>query len=298
MSDIVSGESATPRMQKAREHSALRILLYHPKVVCGLVLVGILVFVAIFAPVLSPYDPTKTSLKNKLESPSSSHILGTDYLGRDVLSRILYGAQTTLTITFLVVGLSLVIGILLGMIAGYYGGIADSILSRAIDIFLPFPGILIALPMLAFMSPGILAMVIALTLNNWTTFARLIRNETYAIKNREFIHSARLSGLSDTRIMFRHLLPSIISPVIVLATIDIGSTILHISSLSFLGLGIPPNLPEWGAMVSSGKDFIRLAPLQTIIPGLVITSVVLLFNILGEEIRGMLNPASKEGLEL
>lgn len=273
-------------------------LFKHKKLSIALFLVVMLITCAILAPVISPYDPTKTSLKNKLENPSPEHPLGTDHLGRDVLSRILYGAQTSLTIAFLVVGLSLLIGITLGIIAGYYGGMYDAVLSRAIDIFLPFPGILIALPLLAFMSPGIGAMVLALVLNNWTTFARIIRNETYSMKNREFIHSAQLSGLSDMRIMFRHLLPNIIAPVIVLATIDIGVTILHISSLSFLGLGLPPNLPEWGSMVSAGKDYMRSAPLLTIIPGLVITSVVLLFNYIGEEIRGLLNPMSQEGLEL
>lgn len=298
MNDMTYGYPIVPCRTSGRTGPVVKALLSHRKLSCALVLVGLLVIAAIFAPVLSPYDPTKTSLKNKLEGPSVTHILGTDYLGRDVLSRILYGAQTSLMITFLVVGISLFIGIVLGMMAGYYGGICDTVLSRAIDIFLPFPGVLIALPLLAFMSPGIGAMVLALVLNNWTTFARLIRNETYAMKNREFIHSAKLSGLSDMRIMFRHLLPNIIAPVIVLATIDIGTTILHISSLSFLGLGLPPNLPEWGSMVSAGKDFMRSAPLLTIVPGLVITSVVLLFNFIGEELRGLLNPASQEGLEL
>nr|WP_319540628.1 ABC transporter permease [uncultured Methanospirillum sp.] len=279
-------------------HSVMTFVLKKKMLSIAIFFLILLIGVAIFAPQIAPYDPLKTSLKHKIEGPSWEHPFGTDELGRDILSRIIYGARVSLLISSLVVGLSLLIGISLGLTAAYYGGIYDEFISRVIDVFLSFPGILISLPLLAFLMPGIGSMVIVLTITNWTTFARLIRNETYSIKNMEFIQSAKLSGLPNLYIMFRHILPNIIAPLIVLATIDVGSTILHIASLSYLGLGIPTNIPEWGSMVSAGKEFIRSAPLLTLVPGLAITFVVLLFNYIGEELRGILNPVSNEGPEL
>lgn len=252
----------------------------------------ILILCAVTAPLISPYDPGQISLKNKNSLPSADHLLGTDYLGRDTLSRLLYGAQTSLSIAFITVLLSTGIGVSAGLLAGYYGGRVDDILSRIIDVFLPFPGLIIALAILAFIPSGMYAIILALTLHAWAGFARIVRNDTYSMKTREFVYSARLSGLTDFQIMRKHILPNIFAPVLILMTLDVGSVILSIAGLSYLGLGIPADIPEWGAMISNGKEFIRSAPLLTIIPGAVITLVVLLFNILGEELRAILNPGN------
>lgn len=261
-------------------------------------LIGVIIVTlcAITAPAIAPYDPAQISLKTKNALPSAEHLLGTDYLGRDTLSRILYGAQTSLSIAFVTVILSAVIGVMAGMAAGYYGGKVDDIISRVIDVFLPFPGMIIALAILAFFPPGMYAIICALTLHSWAGFARIVRNDTYSMKTREFVLSARLSGLSDFKIMKNHILPNIAAPILILMTLDVGSVILSIAGLSYLGLGIPTDIPEWGAMISNGKEFIRSAPLLTIIPGIVITAVVLLFNIMGEELRSILNPVS-EGVQ-
>jgi len=256
----------------------------------------LLVFCAITAPVISPYDPGEIHLKNKNSLPSAEHLLGTDYLGRDTLSRLLYGAQTSLFIAFVTVLLSAGIGVSAGILAGYFGGRVDDILSRVIDVFLPFPGLIIALAILAFIPSGTYAIILALTLHSWAGFARIVRNDTYSMKTREFVYSARLSGLSDYQIMKNHILPNIFAPVLILMTLEVGGVILSIAGLSYLGLGIPADIPEWGAMISNGKEFIRSAPLLTIIPGTVITLVVLLFNILGEELRAILNP-SHDGVQ-
>lgn len=288
----------TRQKEDTQRSSLFQEIIGHKLFAVSLIFLVIFLMCAILAPIIAPYDPLKIDIKHKIETPSIQHIFGTDYLGRDMFSRILYGARTTLTISFLTVGISVLIGISGGLLAGYYGGFLDMLLCRIIDILLPFPGMIIALALLSYIPAGIGAMVLALSFNFWASFARLIRNETYSIKNQEFVLSAKLSGLSDTRIMIRHILPNIIAPIIVLITLEIGSVILHIAALSFIGIGIPPDMPEWGAMVSAGKDFMRSAPLLTIIPGLVITAVVLLFNILGEELRKILNPLNEEVTDL
>ncbi len=265
------------------------------KIFCiALLFLLILILCAVFAPYIAPEDPSKINLAQKNIMPSSDHILGTDYLGRDVLSRLIYGANTSLSIAFITVLVSAFIGISAGLIAGYYGGIIDELISRAIDTFIPFPGMIIALAIVAFLPQGIFAIVLALTLHSWAGFARIVRNGTYSVKSREFILAAKLSGITNFQIIKKHIFPNVFAPVLILMTLDVGGVILSIAGLSYLGLGIPTDIPEWGAMISNGKEFIRSAPLLTIIPGIIVTGVVLLFNILGEELRAILNPV-KEG---
>ncbi|OPX73245.1 MAG: nickel transporter permease NikC [Methanoregulaceae archaeon PtaB.Bin108] len=254
-----------------------------------LVCLGILIAIAIFAPFFVPYNPNATDLPHKNEEPSSAHLWGTDYLGRDLFSRTLYATQTSLLIAFATVGCAFVAGAGLGCIAAYYGGLIDEIISRCIDLFLAFPGIIFSLALLGMIGAGIVNMVIALTLSQWATFARLMRGDVLSIRNMEYVQSARTAGLPDRRIMAKHLIPNAIMPVIVLATLDIGSVILSTAGLSFLGLGIPPGIPEWGSMIGAGKEFLRTAPLNIIVPGLAITVVVLLFNFLGEGLRDILD---------
>lgn len=256
---------------------------------CCLVILGMLIIIAVLAPFIVPYDPGATDLPHKNEGPSSTHLWGTDYLGRDLFSRTLCAAQTSLIIAFATVGCAFAAGTAVGCIAAFYGGIVDELLSRCIDLFLAFPGIIFSLALLGLIGAGILNMVIALTLAQWATFARLMRGDVLSIRNLEYVQSARTAGLPDRRIMLRHLVPNAIMPVLILATLDVGSVILATAGLSFLGLGIPPGIPEWGSMIGAGKEFLRTAPLNIIVPGLAITVVVLIFNFLGEGLRDILD---------
>jgi len=254
-----------------------------------LLLLGILVVAAIFAPYISPYDPEAISVKDKNQGISSAHLFGTDFLGRDLFSLTLWGARTSLLIASISVAIALIFGSAVGCVAGYYGGVVDEVLSRFVDLLLAFPGIIFALALLAFMGAGILNLIIAITLSQWAIYARLMRGQVISIKNLEYVQSAYTAGLPDSRIMTRHLFPNAVMPVLILSTIDIGHVILSVAGLSFLGLGIPPGIPEWGSMIGAGKEFLRTAPLNVIVPGLAITFVVLIFNYLGEGLRDILD---------
>lgn len=262
-----------------------REIAKRPGFLVCLVLLGMLVIVAIFAPYISPYDPEAISVRDKNQGISSVHLFGTDFLGRDLFSLTIWGARTSLFIASVSVAVALTFGCIVGCVAGYYGGLVDEVLSRCIDLLLAFPGIIFALALLAFMGAGILNLIIAITISQWAIYARLMRGQVISIKNLEYVQSARTAGLSDRRIMIRHLFPNAIMPVLILATLDIGHVILSVAGLSFLGLGIPPGIPEWGSMIGAGKEFLRTAPLNIIVPGLAITVVVLLFNVLGEGLR-------------
>jgi peptide/nickel transport system permease protein len=259
-------------------------------VLISLILLLVFIFVAVMAPFIVPYDPAAIDLKNKNLAPSHDHVLGTDYLGRDMLSRILVGATTSLSIAASVVIVSLIIGITMGCIAGYYGGIVDETISRIIDIFLSFPGMIFALTIMGVLGSGVVNLIIALALVQWSTYARLMRGQVLSLRKNEYVLSAMTIGASDLHIMRKHIIPNSISPIIVLATIDLGFVILSIAALSFLGIGLPADIPEWGAMLSSGKEFMRTAPYQTIFPGIAITFVVVIFSILSDGIRDILDP--------
>jgi peptide/nickel transport system permease protein len=260
-------------------------------------LVALLLFagLALFAPLISPYDPNTIDLKNKNLGPSEEHILGTDYLGRDLLSRILIGARTSLSIAFGVVLTSLLIGIALGCAAGYYGGIVDESISRVIDVFLSFPGIIFALAIMGALGNGVFNLMFALSIVQWAKYARMMRGQVLSLKKQEFVLSAVASGANDFHIILKHIVPNAIAPLLVLATIDLGHVILSIATLSFLGIGLPADVPEWGAMLSAGKEFMRTAPYQMIFPGLSITFLVVIFSILGDGMRDILDPNHEGG---
>jgi peptide/nickel transport system permease protein len=284
-----SKRAPAEEFRKGSRNRLVREIRKRPGFQACLAFLIILVTIGVIAPYVVPYDPTAISLKDKNQDPSSTHLFGTDFLGRDLFSLTLCGVQTSLLIACVTVACALVAGTLVGCVAGYYGGVVDEILSRCVDLFLAFPGIIFALALLALIGAGILNMIIALTLSQWAIYARLMRGQVISIKNLEYVQSARTAGLTNTRIMMQHLVPNTIMPVIILATLDIGHVILSIAGLSFLGLGIPPGIPEWGSMIGVGKEFLRTAPLNVIVPGLAITVTVLVFNILGEGLRDILD---------
>ncbi len=258
------------------------------QIVSGLII--LLLFIGVCAPFLAPQNPNNTDLDRKNEGPSIDHILGTDYLGRDLLSRVICGLQTSLEIALLTIILSFIIGVSVGSLSGYSGGWIDNIVARVIDVFLAFPSIILALALMVLLGSGITNMILMLSVVQWAAFARLIRGQVLSEKNQDYVLSARAAAFPGWWTMIKHILPNCIMPVLILATIDIGHAILTIATLSFLGVGIPPAIPEWGSMINSGLPYMRIAPLNVIVPGLAITYVTLLFNIAGEGIRDITDP--------
>lgn len=256
----------------------------------GLVILGIFVFGALAAPWLTPYDPYAINLSQQLAPPSMHHPLGQDANGADILSRLLYGGRISFGVAVCVVLFSGTIGVALGLISGFYGGFADMVLMRLVDILLAFPGLLLAIALVAVLGPNIANVVLALTLFGWVSFARLVRAQVLSVKQRDFISAARTSGQSDFRIMFVHILPNVLSPVIVQATFNVAGVIVAEASLSFLGLGAAPGAPSWGAMLSEGKQVLIEAPHVSIFPGLAIMLVVLSINLVGDALRDYLDP--------
>ncbi len=259
----------------------------------GLLVLAVFV-IAVFAPLIAPYDPSKIDIKNILVGPSSQHLFGTDDLGRDVLSRMIWGSRVSLEVGFVAIGIATIIGILLGAISGFYGGYTDSAIMRAVDIMLSIPTIFLILAVVAILEPSIFNIMVVIGLTSWTEPARLVRAEFISIKEREFVTAARALGASDSRIIFRHILPNGLSPILVSATMGIGGAILIESALSFLGLGVQPPTPSWGSLLSSGKDNIEIAWWLSAFPGLAILITVLGYNLLGEGIRDALDPRQRE----
>ena len=253
---------------------------------------GALLFCAAFAPFISPHDPEMLNLSGGLEGPSLSHPLGQDRLGRDVLSGIFYGSRVSLLVGLLVVGVSLTVGSAVGFAAGYFGGWADEIIMRVVDILLSFPGILLAIAMTGIMGPSLFNVIFALSLLGWVGFARLVRGEVLAIKEREYITAARVLGAGTFRIATRHVLPNLVGPLAVQGTFAVAGTILAESSLSFLGLG-PQDVPTWGAILSQGVDYLLFAPHLALFPGLMIMVTVLCINLLGDHLRERLDPVRR-----
>jgi len=269
-------------------------LMKNKLAVVGGMLVFFVFVLSVFAPWIAPYNPSKIDIKNILIGPSLSHPLGTDDLGRDVLSRMLWGGRISLQVGFVAVGIATLIGILFGSLAGYYGGIIDSIIMRAVDIMLSIPTIFLVLAVIAILEPSIINIMIVIGLTSWMEPARLIRAEFISLKEREFVVAARGIGASDGRIIMKHVLPNGLSPILVSATLGIGGAILVESALSFLGLGVQPPTPSWGSLLSSGKDNIEIAWWLSAFPGLAILVTVLGYNLLGEGIRDALDPRQRE----
>ncbi len=245
---------------------------------------------ALLAPVLSPFEFDRQTLVQRLEPPSRGHWFGTDELGRDILSRVLHGTQISLLVGFSVVVASSCLGMLAGSLAGYYGGWFDEVLMRVVDVLLAFPGILLAIALVAFWGPGLEKLILALVAVGWVGYARLVRGQILKVKELDFIRAARSLGGTDAHIIVRHLIPNIIQPVLVQASIGMAGAILSEASLSFLGLGVPPPLPSWGAMLNDGRGHLFDAPHLVFFPGLATMLAVLSFNFLGDGLREILNP--------
>lgn len=262
----------------------------NPLSVAGLIVILILSTIAILAPVISPYNPTAIDVNKVLLHPSISHPFGTDELGRDVLSRMIWGSRVSLKVGFIAVGIAIFIGCIVGSIAGYYGKAVDAVLMRFVDVMLAFPTFFLILAVIAIVEPGISTIMIVIGVTGWMDVARLVRAEFLTLKEREFISAARVIGASDFRIIFRHILPNALSPVFVAATFGIAGAILIESSLSFLGLGVQPPEPSWGNILTSGKDNITVAWWLSVYPGLAILFTVLSYNLVGEGLRDALDP--------
>ena len=271
-----------------------RRLKKNRRAVIGLCIIIIVVLLAIFAPLISPYRPSKMSLRNKLEAPSAQNWLGTDKLGRDIFSRIIYGSRISILVGIVAVGISGTIGIIMGAIAGYFGGWVDAIIMRLVDILLAFPSILLAISLVAVLGASLFNVILAIALVSWVSYARIVRGEFLRLKEQEFVEGARAIGASDLKIIFRHVLPNSMAPVIVMATLGLAGAIISESSLSFLGLGVQPPTPSWGGMLSEGRTVIRQAWWVPTFPGIAILLTVLAFNLFGDGLRDALDPKLKE----
>jgi ABC-type dipeptide/oligopeptide/nickel transport system permease subunit len=268
----------------------VRRLARNPSAVVGTVLVGALVLAALLAPLLTPYDPTKQALLSVLQAPSGEHPLGTDQLGRDILARILYGGRLTLFIGVFAVAVGMVVGVPLGVLSGYYRGWVDMAIMRAMDLMLSFTSFLLAMALVALLGVGLTNVIIAVGISTIPRFARLVRSSVLTIREISYVEASHALGARDGRILGRHVLPNAFAPVIVQATLSMGSTVLTAAGLGFLGLGVQPPTPEWGAMLGEGRNYIFTSPYVTTFPGLAIFVAVLGFNLLGDGLRDALDP--------
>lgn len=258
--------------------------------VVGGFLILLFIIVSIVGPWLTTQDPTDVDVLNKLKSPSAEHWFGTDNYGRDIFTRIIHGMALTLQVGFLSVTIGGVIGVVLGIVSGYYGGAVDTIIMRVMDVLLAFPGILLALAIVSVLGGSLQNVIIAVAIFSVPAFARIVRGSTLSVRKLEYIDAVRALGASDFRIIFKHILPNVMSPIIVQATLRIATAVLTASGLSFLGLGAQPPTPEWGAMLSDGRNFMADHPHVILFPGIMIVIVVLAFNIFGDGLRDALDP--------
>ena len=291
---VAEREDRAPAYEQSRPERrapslAWRLLRSHHAVVGG-VLALALVVCALLGPWLSPYDPISPQTASILTPPDAQHWLGTDELGRDMVARLLFGARISLTVSALAVSFAAVVGVTIGLVAGYFGGRVDTVLMRVVDGFLAFPGLVLALSMVAFLGQSLTNIVIAVGTVAAPSFARLVRSEVLVLRGQELVQAARVIGASDRRIMLRHILPNVASLIVVLASLNSAFAILSEASLAFLGLGLPPPNASWGTMLRSGYQFVGVAPWLSITPGAAIFLAVLAFNLLGDGVRDTLDP--------
>lgn len=280
---------------KEKKNSQLLLLVKQNKLAAfSALIIIILILMAIFAPIVAPYEPTKQDLINRLSGPSIAHWLGTDQLGRDVLTRMIYGARVSISIGLFPTLFSLIIGTVLGLMAGYLGGKVDFAIMRLADVTLAFPSLLLAMVVMYTMGAGIINIFMALVIVGWAGVARVVRSQTLSLKESEYVEAARSMGVSTWMIMFRHILPNCLPSLIVLFTLNIPASILQESSLSFLGIGAQPPLTSWGLMVAEGKQYLFTVPCIAIAPGVAILVIALAFNFLGDGLRDVLDPYRKE----
>lgn len=273
-------------LRRAAKHNLLAM--------AGAVMITVFVICALFAPWLAPQDPARIDLPTRLMPPSGVHWFGTDELGRDILSRVIYGARISMLVGTSVVATSLMLGLIFGSVAGYYGGFLDRFVNVIVmNAFMSFPGILLAIAFVAFLGPGIFNLVLALSIGGWVGYARLVRAQVLAVREREFVEAARALGASDGRIVVRHILPNIIQPVIVQAAIGMAGAILAEATMSFLGLGVPPPTPSWGSMLNDARSHLFDAPHLVLFPAAAVMLAVLSFNFVGDGLRDYLDPRAR-----
>lgn len=292
---LAIGKTLKPRIKEAK--FSLYLLNRNRLTRLSLMIVLALIVIALVAPLIVPYPQhinLETNPQDKLLAPSGQYFFGTDELGRDIFSRVLYGTRISLQTALLAVGLALLIGIPLGAIAGYFGGFIDELIMRVTDVFLSFPPLLLAITIAAFMGPSLQNAMLAIALSWWPWYTRLIRGQAVSIRERQFVKAARAIGTPPFKIVFQHIVPNCISPVIVQASMDIGGVILTIASLSFLGLGAQPPTPDWGLMVSTSRNYFLNAWWYSIFPGLAIFITVLVFNLLGDGLREIMDPKTRK----
>lgn len=265
-------------------------ILREPLNVLAITIIATFAVCALLAPVIAPYDPLAQTLSARLEPPSAEHWLGTDQLGRDIASRLLYGARISLVIGVVVVVLAGVFGTFVGLIAGYAGGLADEALMRLTEVFLAFPPLILAMAIAGALGPSLTNAIIAIAAVTWAVYARLARGQVLSLRRREYVEAARSIGASHARILARHLLPNAIAPLLVQASFDMGAAIIAAAGLSFIGFGAQPPTPEWGVMISEGRNFISTQPWLSLFPGLAILFAVGAFNVLGDGLRDLLDP--------
>jgi peptide/nickel transport system permease protein len=270
-----------------------------PLAAAGMLLLLLFAAMALLAPWLAPANPAAIDLLHRLASPSAAHLLGTDEVGRDILSRIIFGARLSLLVSVSVVACSLSLGIVLGGIAGYYGGAIDTVINIfAMNAFMALPGILLAIAFVAFLGPGLINLILALSIGGWVGYARLVRGQVLAVREREFVEAARALGASDLRIFFRHILPNIVQPLIVQSAIGMAGTVLAEATLSFLGLGVPPPTASWGSMLNDARSHLFDAPHLVVFPAIAVMLCVLSFNFIGDALRDYLDPRTRMSVGL
>lgn len=290
-----AAETQSVRVKRQSQFSILtRRLSKNPSAVIGFVVAVLLVLMAVFAPLIAPFPYDKQDLLNARQAPSAQHLMGTDELGRDVFSRIVWGSRYSLSIGFLAVLFSSTAGMLLGSVAGYFGGLVDDLIMRLIDILQSIPGILLAIAVSVVLGPGFFNTLLALSFGMITMACRLTRAAVMGVRHQEYLEAATSINASTPRIIFRHVLPNSFSPLLVSATMSIGGVIMSAASLSFIGLGIQPPTPEWGAMIAGGRSLIRTCPWMVTYPGIFIMLAVLSLNLLGDGLRDALDPKLKK----
>jgi peptide/nickel transport system permease protein len=265
-------------------------ILANPLNIVAFALIALFAACALLAPVLAPYDPLVQDLGSRLRPPSSEHWLGTDSLGRDIASRILYGARISLIIGVVVVTAAGLVGTAIGLVAGYAGGLVDELLMRLTEVFLAFPALILAMAIAGALGPSLTNAIIAIAAVTWAVYARLVRGQILSLRRREFVEAARAMGASSTRIVVRHLLPNALAPLMIQASFDLGSSIIAAAGLSFIGFGAQPPTPEWGVMISEGRNYISTQPWLSLFPGLAILLAVGSFNLLGDGLRDAFDP--------
>lgn len=275
---------------RSARREALGPILANPLNLVAIALIAVFAACAILAPVIAPYDPLAQDLGSRLQPPSSAHWLGTDSLGRDIASRILYGARISLVIGIVVVASAGVVGTVIGLVAGYAGGLIDEALMRLTEVFLAFPALILAMAIAGALGPSLTNAIIAIAAVTWAVYARLTRGQILSLRRREFVEAARAIGASRVRILWHHLLPNVLAPLMIQASFDLGSSIIAAAGLSFIGFGAQPPTPEWGVMISEGRNYISTQPWLSLFPGLAILLAVGSFNLLGDGLRDAFDP--------